>query len=1103
MDGYKKVRNMENRRRNKVLILIVTLLILTSCLGISYADDWTQTTQSDFDGGTKTFVDIISDPGNVTLSQLWIKYPLNPVLDVGAFGSWEENYVWAPSVLYNGTAYQMWYTGDDVATYGRIGYATSPDGVTWTKYGGNPVLDLGPPDSWDDANLDYVAVLFNGTGYQMWYSGDDGLIINIGYATSPDGITWTKYPSNPVLTIGISGSWDDYSVWQPTVVFDGLTFHMWYLGTDGSTNRIGYATSPDGIVWTKNPANPVFVQGTPGSWDGNGISAPEVFYDGMMFFMWYSGDDGFKERTGYATSTDGISWMRSSANPVLDVGTPGSWDDDWAAFPSIVYNGTRYQMWYTGYDGSTRRIGHATMSHQLKGNLTSSVFDSGVSGTTWNFINWTEYLPPDTNITMAIRSGDTSVPDSSWSQWSLEMWDEMGSAIISSRTRYIQYRATLTTANQNLTPILSEVNINYTPNTAQQPTLTAPQNDTYTADNTPIFRWTFSDSEGDLQTGYTVQLDDDPSFVVIDYTSGIVTSINPWWNPSFPIADGLWYWRARVKDSYDLWSDYSDYWVIKIDTTPPSIDDITEGPDPQGLNEFVNISAYITDNFGVDEAWININGVGEFSMEYDPINGRYYWNQTYGLLGTYTFTIYANDTMDNLASDTGSFLIKTEVVPPSISDVSAIPDPQEVYGNVNISATITDNVIVLGAWVDVFDPDGNFVDHYSLMYDSFFGRYYWNQTYDLLGDYVFTIYANDSTDNWETVFGNFTIQDSTPPLISEIAEIPDPQEVFETVNISANVTDNYQLFGVWLEISDGDGNRLINISMPYDSVNEKYFWNHTYDIVGTYSYTIWANDTIDNWASVSGSFTIYPTIPPIITNVTAEPYPQTVKEEVIISARVTDEDTALEDLTVRVSISHPNGTSLGNFTMIYNSTSGKFTYSSSFDFTGTYNFTIWVNDQDDNWAWEEGSFDMVPKSEPDEYNWKPIIAMIFALVLLILGFWVSNKWPMKFTGELEKDRWYTLIYWVLPFVAAELITGIISLFTGILGVPPALGLGMIIDLIILIVGMITIYMIFKNGQSFSPAIGETSQPMPPTTPYKGLSAEPSENELSPPSNKEE
>lgn len=302
---------MENRRRKKVIILMLAFLILTTCLGLSHADDWTQTSQSDFDAGTKTFVDTISDPGNVTLSQLWDKYPLNPVLDVGPLGSWEGNYVWAPSVLYNGTAYQMWYTGDDVSTYGRIGYATSSDGVTWTKYGGNPVLNLGPPGSWDDANIDYVTVLYNGTAYNMWYSGDDGLIINIGYATSPDGITWTRHPSNPVLNFGVSGSWDDYSVWQPTVVFDGLTFHMWYIGNDGSTNRIGYATSPEGIVWTKNPANPVFAPGNPGSWDDNGISAPEVLYDGITFQMWYSGDDGFVKRTGYATSSDGISWTRS------------------------------------------------------------------------------------------------------------------------------------------------------------------------------------------------------------------------------------------------------------------------------------------------------------------------------------------------------------------------------------------------------------------------------------------------------------------------------------------------------------------------------------------------------------------------------------------------------------------------------------------------------------------------------------------------------------------------------------------------------------------------------------------------------------------------
>jgi hypothetical protein len=40
-------------------------------------------------------------------------------------------------------------------------------------------------------------------------------------------------------------------------VYDGALFHMWYSGGYPGIERAGYATSPDGSVWAKDPGNPV------------------------------------------------------------------------------------------------------------------------------------------------------------------------------------------------------------------------------------------------------------------------------------------------------------------------------------------------------------------------------------------------------------------------------------------------------------------------------------------------------------------------------------------------------------------------------------------------------------------------------------------------------------------------------------------------------------------------------------------------------------------------------------------------------------------------------------------------------------------------------
>ena len=107
----------------------------------------------------------------------------------------------------------------------------------WTKYHGNPVVVTGTAGSWDATHVADPAVISDGTTYKMWYPGSDDILSSgdfyssIGYATSTDGITWTKYAGNPVIS-GTVGSWDA-SLGIAGVVFDGTTYHMWYGGFGG------------------------------------------------------------------------------------------------------------------------------------------------------------------------------------------------------------------------------------------------------------------------------------------------------------------------------------------------------------------------------------------------------------------------------------------------------------------------------------------------------------------------------------------------------------------------------------------------------------------------------------------------------------------------------------------------------------------------------------------------------------------------------------------------------------------------------------------------------------------------------------------------------
>ena len=67
---------------------------------------------------------------------------------------------------------------------------------------------------------------------------------------------------NPVIGLGEPGEWDDGSRGDPSVLFDGANYHMWFAGSNVSISNYGFghATSTDGVAWTMDPANPVLRQ---------------------------------------------------------------------------------------------------------------------------------------------------------------------------------------------------------------------------------------------------------------------------------------------------------------------------------------------------------------------------------------------------------------------------------------------------------------------------------------------------------------------------------------------------------------------------------------------------------------------------------------------------------------------------------------------------------------------------------------------------------------------------------------------------------------------------------------------------------------------------
>lgn len=176
-----------------------------------------------------------------------------------------SRHLWVPRGQWRGVGDLAFYDGVNTGSTYAIGVAQSPTGVAYSKPYTTPILSGG--QTWDAGGVKDPLVLRSGAAsLAMWYTGYTGSppVFQVGYATSNDnGGTWTEYASNPVLAPSGSG-WDAGIVGQPVVFYEptdvSRPYKMWYLGastTSSGNYSIGYAYSTDGKAWTKSSANPV------------------------------------------------------------------------------------------------------------------------------------------------------------------------------------------------------------------------------------------------------------------------------------------------------------------------------------------------------------------------------------------------------------------------------------------------------------------------------------------------------------------------------------------------------------------------------------------------------------------------------------------------------------------------------------------------------------------------------------------------------------------------------------------------------------------------------------------------------------------------------
>jgi beta-1,2-mannobiose phosphorylase / 1,2-beta-oligomannan phosphorylase len=258
----------------------------------------------------------------------------NPVFSGTDTDTWDTHIRERGFILYEEGFYNMWYSGYSGGdnSVKHLGYATSTDGINWTRYPGNPVFDK----KWTED----MFVIKSGETYYMYAEGENDIAHML---TSSDGIHWEAQGDLIILETGgdtISAPYGTPTVW----IEDG----KWYLFYERNDLGIWLATSNDKITWTNIQDKPVLEMG-PEVYDSGAVAANQVVKYNNKYYLYYHGstnpnwanpEENALWTSNVAMSTDLINWKKYPGNPLVDGDTSS---------PILVFDGEKYRL-YTMHD---------------------------------------------------------------------------------------------------------------------------------------------------------------------------------------------------------------------------------------------------------------------------------------------------------------------------------------------------------------------------------------------------------------------------------------------------------------------------------------------------------------------------------------------------------------------------------------------------------------------------------------------------------------------------------------------------------------------------------------------------------------------------------
>jgi hypothetical protein len=230
----------------------------------------------------------------------------DPVLTPGALGAFDDSGVMSSCLVRDGERsflyYQGWSLGVTVPFYVFAGCAVRDrDDAPFERVSPAPILGRHPVDPYMCSS---PWVLRDDGRWRMWYvsnlgweaqsAGPPHYVVHIKYAESGDGLEWER---DGHVCIDFASP-DEYAISRPCVLKDGSLYRMWYSHR-GSTYRIGYAESSDGLRWERRDRD-VGIDVSPFGWDSEMVEYACVFdHDGSRHML-YNGNGYGETGIGHA-----------------------------------------------------------------------------------------------------------------------------------------------------------------------------------------------------------------------------------------------------------------------------------------------------------------------------------------------------------------------------------------------------------------------------------------------------------------------------------------------------------------------------------------------------------------------------------------------------------------------------------------------------------------------------------------------------------------------------------------------------------------------------------------------------------------------------------